>query len=98
MKLIIRTPYGETYFINEKGEIAYPGNLTPSGNWKLLGLVHVKRTSFYSLDDLLNGVFPSPLLYKNGNPQWTVVDLDHGTRRQWGNTKYHGVKTITLEK
>jgi hypothetical protein len=25
------------------------------------------------------------LLYKNGSPQYTIVDLDHGTRRYWGD-------------
>lgn len=33
-----------------------------------------------------------PLLYKNGNPRYTVLDLDYGTRREWGSTKYHGIR------
>ena len=34
------------------------------------------------------------LLYKNGHPRYTVVDLDHGTTRIWSNTVHHGIKAI----
>lgn len=37
------------------------------------------------------------LSYKNGNPRYTVHDLDHGTRRVWGNTKYHGIAAIWFD-
>lgn len=70
----------------------------PSGQWKLLGLEHVKRNEFIPFDALTPSLVESlELAYKNGNPQYTVRDLDHGTRRTWGNTKYHGVRNIRFE-
>lgn len=58
--------------------------------WKFLGLMHVKRTTWsIKAEEVVKLIlekgreaFPP---YKNGNPQWTVLDLDHGTRRCWGN-------------
>ena len=96
-KLEITTPYGKRYYIHDNGDIDYDG-LSKSGQWKLLGLTHVKRSETYRLQTLLQGVFPAEMLYKNGNPQWTVLDYDHGTKRMWGNTKYHGVQSIQLLK
>ena len=103
-KLYLRTPYGEQYHIYENGDIQrldlYPSNkpFTPSGQWKLLGVQHVKRNKFIplarlitQLPDDLNG---SSIRYNNGKPQWTVRDLDHGTIRVWGNTQYHGIAEI----
>ena len=94
MMLVITTKYGNQYFIDQKGQITYPGYNTPSGKWLLLGLDHVKKNYFIPFTDLWNKNFPEPLLYKNGNPQWTIRDLDHGSIRVWGNTKYHGIKLI----
>ena len=98
--LNIITPYGNHYKVNDAGSIIRTDikNFEPSGKWKLLGLSHVKRNYFIPFKEitreLLNGFNPC---WKNGNPQFTVRDLDHGTTREWGNTKYHGIKYIYFD-
>lgn len=106
MKLYLRTPLGEQYHIHENGDIQrldlYPSRepFSASGQWKFLGITHVKRNEFIPLATLwreipgeVNG---SSLSYKNGHPQWTVRDLDHGTVRTWGNTVYHGIADLRI--
>jgi hypothetical protein len=92
--LRIATPYGRYYSVNKRGEIYYDG-LKPSGGWLLLGIEHVKRNEFIPFADIAEWMRHNPtLLYKNGNPQYTIRDRDHGTLRTWGNTKYHGIRAI----
>ena len=113
--LNIRTSYGAHYKVNEAGDIIrmdhYKVNeagdiirmdqkdFKPSGDWKFLGLRHVKATSnFLRFDQLTPEVIARiPLKYKNGFPQWTIEDLDHGTRRTWGNTHVHGISEIWFD-
>jgi hypothetical protein len=94
--LNIKTPRLDYYQVNEKGLISKDGN--PSGGWKFLGISHVKRNQFIPFRDLFDFLDSKPdILYKNGNPQWTVRDWDHGTTREWGNTRYHGISAIWFE-
>lgn len=92
MKLILSTPRGNYYQIDPA-----TGNITQEGQsfsnqWKMLGIKHVSKNLFIPLAKLTPEFLKTlPLRYKNGNPQWTVRDLDHGTAREWGNTKYHGI-------
>lgn len=93
----ITTPYGATYQINNEGEI-FSNIVTPSGNWKIKGIEHVRRAEFIPFQQITKEKIKSlDLLYKNGNPQWTVRDWDHGTTRTWGNTKVHGIKSISFK-
>ena len=98
MILNIQTPSGKRYHVNYKREIYKVGD-TPSGGWLLLGFSHVKRSDVipfkFITPELLKGFI---FCWKNGNPQWTVQDLDHGTVRQWGNTKYHGIAKAWFTK
>jgi hypothetical protein len=100
--LYIRTQSGAQYHVNEKAEIIrldMPG-FQPSGQWLMRGLRHVKKTSlripFNEITrERLKEMDPTlyatgQFLYKNGKPQWTVDDYDHGTLRTWGD----GVKII----
>ncbi len=108
MKLYIRTPYGNQYHVHENGAIQrldmYPPDKpfsTENTGWTMQGLQHVKNREYIPLAELFKGKIPdeihgSSLHYKNGNPQWTVRDLDHGTIREWGNTKYHGIAELRL--
>ena len=93
--MIIRTPYGNEYHVNAKGEISNK-NAKPSGSWKMLGIQHVKRSEFIPFRELTpSTVAGLKLLWRTSkNPQYTVRDLDHGSTRVWGNTKYHGIKSI----
>ena len=94
MKHMLYTPHGANYIIHENGDIQRTDiqGFKPSGNWKLRGLTHVKRACFVPFPQCFdNRALPFPLKWKNGNPAWTVVDMDHGTRRVLGNTRYHGV-------
>ena len=101
MKLYIRTRYGKEYHILENGNIQrLDGMNTANDDWKMLGIVHTKRTrDFIPLEQLQNTQILGalPRTFKNGNPQWTVVDMDHGTKRIWGNTVYHGIAIIQGE-
>ena len=94
MKTMIYTPRGDNYLIHENGNIERRDikGFQVSGQWKLLGLVHVEYECFVPFPQCFEkDGLPFPLKWKNGNPAWTVRDLDHGTRREWGNTRYHGV-------
>ena len=107
----IVTPYGQynssqDYIVRKNGDICKRENIktayTFSGKWKLLGIEHVKRNHFISFEAIKSWTKEQfetfEWCYKNGNPQWTVRDLDHGTTRTWGNTKYHGIKYMRKEK
>lgn len=107
-KLYLRTPYGNQYHIHENGAIQrldlYPADQpfdATSPTWTLRGIRHVKRNQFIPLAQLFANGIPgtvngSSLTYKNGNPEWTGEDIDHGTRRVWGNTKYHGIADLRV--
>jgi hypothetical protein len=99
-RLTIVTPYGNRYAIHGNGDIGYANqpDFVPSGQWKMLGIVPVRGGQWGRLIPL-GEITPewlaaNPLLYKNGKPRFTVADLDHGTRRIWGNTRYHGIERI----
>lgn len=96
----ITTPYGNRYVVHENGDIQRTDlEHKPSGNWKMLGIKVVRGSLFLPLAKITQEWLNTyPLLYKNGNPRYTVMDLDHGTRREWGNTKYHGIRSITLSQ
>lgn len=101
MTLLIETPYGDRYRIADNGDITrldMPG-FTASGQWKFVGLVPVNsnRIAVRLADIDAAWLAGNPLLYKNRHPRYTVMDLDHGTNRVWGNTVYHGVKSIRIE-
>lgn len=97
----IYTPYGDKYLVNELGQICKPENVGTyygfSDTWKIQGIEHVKMSWFIPFKELTKEKIEKlPIKYKNGNPQFTVRDLDHGTTRTWGNTKYHGISSITF--
>ena len=95
----LTTPYGKRYIIHDNANIERTDlkGFIPSGQWKMLGLSHVKKRDFIPFSALERSILAGlPLTYKNGSPMWTVRDLDHGSIREWGNTKYHGVKRITI--
>lgn len=96
--LYISTPYGNRYRIEDNGYIVrldQPG-FRPSAGWQFLGLVPVNSTrlAVRREDITAEWLASHPLRYKNGNPRYTVRDLDHGTTRDWGNTKYHWQGTV----
>lgn len=105
MKYIyLYTPHGNKYVVDvETGNITqFNWSEKPhfSGGWKFLGLQHVKRNDFISLETIRKN--PSILkeieiTYKNGNPQYTVRDRDYGTLRVWGNTKVHGISSLSTQ-
>lgn len=97
--LIIYTPYGDRFKVNKKGELTQKDSSFYGDRWLFLGLSHVKRNEFIPFRDLTTDRIKSlSLLYKNGKPQYTVRDKDHGTVREWGNTRYHGVQGLYWTK
>lgn len=97
--LEITTPYGNHYRIHPNGDIQRTdGGHTPSGEWKMLGIIPVRNRSLRGMIPL-EQITPElladmPLQYGNGRPIYTVVDKDHGTTRIWGNARYHGIKSM----
>lgn len=97
VKYEITTPHGSLYLIHDNGDIQRTDmQHTPSGQWKLVGVENVKSFhDFTRFDHLDEWLATNPqLLYKNGNPRYTVRDFDHGSIRSWGNTQHHGIKSI----
>lgn len=99
--LELTTPYGNRYRIDGKtGNIRRMDqpDFVPSGQWRMIGLVPVNasRCTTALADITPEWLASHPLCYKNGNPRYTVMDFDHGTTRIWGNTKYHGVKSLRV--
>lgn len=95
--LMIVTPNNDRYTVTLKGEIIRMDqpDFKPSGQWLFLGLEHVKRREFIPASAITPELLRElDLAYKNGNPQYTVRDFDHGSVRVWGNTQYHGVKSL----
>lgn len=101
MKLEIVTPYGNRYIVHENAEIERGDMPGPWAKWLFLGLSHSHpfNGEFVPFTHVVEYLKKDPnrfSTYKNGNPRYTVRDLDHGTMREWGNTKYHGVKNIRI--
>lgn len=98
--LTITTPYGNKYIIHDNGNIQRTdiADFVPSEQWKLLGIRKAGGGPLIPLSAITKEwLADNTLTFKNGNPRFTGVDLDHGTRREWGNTEYHGIKTITVQ-
>lgn len=101
MKIVeIYTPSNEKYIVNELGQIIRTDMIfTPSNSWKFKGISHVKKNLFIPFEKLTKELVKElSLRYKNGNPQFTVMDVDHGTVRTWGNTKYNGIASIVIKE
>ena len=98
MKYEIRTPHGDRYLINEVGQVLeYSNGFKSDGSddWKIVGICELKPFGHIGRPIPLNrAVKIEKFTYKNGNPKYTAMDLDHGTCRIWGNTKYHGISSI----
>lgn len=96
--LNIIKPCGDHYKVDPEGNIIRMDieGFVPSDEWKFIGISHVTtHHCFIPFADLTEEKLKSlTLLYKNNNPQWTGEDNDHGVRRIWGNTKYHGIKSL----
>jgi hypothetical protein len=96
--LRILTPLAEHYLIDKDFNIIRTDikGFKASGQWKLLGLALVTGNSITIPAAKIKAwlKLKKPLLYKNGHPRYTIVDLDHGTLRIWGNTVYHGIQKI----
>jgi hypothetical protein len=100
-KFVVSTPYGSRYYIHDQGEIecANGKNGAGSASWRMLGLSSTHSRQFGKMavhfEDLDDWLKTAPeILYGNGKPRYTMIDLDHGTQRTHGNTKVHGVSAI----
>lgn len=97
--LHIQTPYGDEYTIDDQFNISRY-NQQKSRQWKIQGILNVRRNLWAMI--LIKSITKEwleshPLTYKNGNPMYTIADLDYGTTRTWGNTKVHGIKYMWLD-
>ena len=100
------TPHGDHYTVNEKGQIGtqsgYP--VKHSSGWTFLGIAKTgpgfaSGTQVLTFEDLTPAVVAATQwrYMTSQNPRFTVIDLDRGTRRTWGNTKYHGISSMWYE-
>ena len=101
--LHITTPYGAHYIVNDQGMITQKGR-SFSPNWRMIGLAYTGPgfrygKMFMRFEDLTPEVIDElEMRYPtSGNPKYTVVDLDHGSRRIWGNTSHHGVHSMWVD-
>ena len=97
-KYRINTPYGTHYEIDEDGCFLRSGVHKwehPHETWKCTGCAellpfgNVRRHSLTGFIRMIES--GHKFTFKNGNPRYTLTDLDHGTHRLHGNTKYHGI-------
>ncbi len=101
----ITTPYNSWYRINEKGNVYEASNGLKKdpqkGNghqWDIIGATSTHPFARLQVIPIktLADMSSRELLYKNGNPRYTIVDIDHGTTRVHGNSKVHGIKRIDI--
>lgn len=97
-KYQIYTPHGTVYEIDEDGCFLRYGEHAwnhPHKTWKCTGcaeLLPFGNLRYYSLKEFISMIEDGKkFTFKNGNPKYTLTDLDHGTNRVHGNTKYHGI-------
>jgi len=100
------TPNGAHYTVDEKGQIGteskYPVKHGPG--WRLLGIAKT-GPGFAFGQQVLTFEQLTPEVIKatqwryktSGNPRFTVIDLDHGTRRVWGCTEARGISSMWFE-
>ncbi|MGH6796597.1 MAG: hypothetical protein ACREDH_15690 [Methylocella sp.] len=101
-KFIITTPYGNRYYIHDDAAIEHADGQNGGGNatsWAFRALSSTHPFKFgrpaIPFSRLAEWLATAPeLLNKNGTPKWTIIDLDHGTTRCWGNTRVHGISDI----
>jgi hypothetical protein len=101
----IVTPYGGWYKINERGMVYASDNgfkcdpVKGDGHqWDIIGGTSTHpfaRLQVVPIHELAS-MSSKELLYKNGHPRYTIVDIDHGTMRVHGNTKVRGIKSIDV--
>ena len=86
--LIITTFHGHRYKIHPNSFIERTDmKFVPSDSWRLLGITHVNHSRrVISFSNIEKWLTTQPALrFKNGDPVWAVLDLDHNTIRQWGD-------------
>lgn len=104
-KYRITTPHGTWYEIDAAGCVIRCSNGLEKTNaseaelriWQITGASLTNGMSFGKMAISIPRLAELPreqLLYKNGNPRYTCVDIDRGTQRTHGNTKVHGIKNI----
>jgi hypothetical protein len=74
--------------LHDDGCISRPSrSLKPSGDWRCCGAVTRNNlggvTKRYSLADVLRDAPSIPWRFKNGKQRTHLLDLDHGTLREW---------------
>ena len=104
---IINTPYGDKYELSKAGYVLRYSNgldktrssLAELKTWQILGLREL--LPFGNLGHLIplsDAVKLENFAFKNGKPKYTIQDLDHGTVRIVGNTKWHGVRRLYMNE
>jgi hypothetical protein len=100
----IRTAYGMTYILDERGRVLrHYGNgkdYNKTGmdldTWIVTGFwkhSHFGRVQYLPLEAAGN---ITDWKLKDGTPRYGLTDIDHGTHRLQGNKQYHGVACVEI--
>jgi hypothetical protein len=103
-EIVIGTPYGNAYVLDEQGRVLEYSNGLNKRNateeqkntWIITGAWFYKsfgRMGFLSFAELLK-LQSDTLVLKNGKPKYGLRDIDHGTSRIHGNKDVHGISYI----
>lgn len=95
----IITMLGTVYEIDEDGcFLRYNNSMWkhPHEDWKCTGIAEVRpfgRLFFINLADFIKLIEnDTKFTFKNGNPKYTLTDIDYGSERTHGNIKCHGIR------
>lgn len=100
---IINTPYGDCYETDVNGYVLRCNNGLNKLNalkrdlktWQINGIREILPFGILGrLIPLSEAVLLTNFSFKNRNPKYVICDIDHGTFRIHGNSKYHGVRNI----
>lgn len=103
----IGTPYGHLYETDKNGYVIkysnglnkINGSMNEIKTWQITGLREVLPfNNLGRLIPLKEAAELTDIKRKNGNPRYTLEDIDHGTTRIHGNYTIHGVRFIELNK
>jgi hypothetical protein len=87
----------ERYSVDANGNIGRPSiRMEPSGMWTVHGAARYNnfgnRTAFMRFPECMK---ICDWRHDNGKSKWRLIDYDHGTMRQWGETVISTNEVIT---
>ena len=106
MILNLETAHGDRYKVRREDNAIMRCDMPELGyseDWLFAGLIKLNGTDrparpLYPPDSVrmrvASGATFKEMRFKNGAPRYTMIDIDHGTRRMHGNTRHHGIVRV----